>query len=125
MSDAIVNYDGSITTSPQQLVYPETVEDIHSVLRDPARYPAPVRAMGSYHSLTPCASSTGTILKMSRMNLIINIDESNKTLTAQTRLEYSDASKALREHNLHFMLNIEIGNKTRGSAACCHTERRS
>jgi hypothetical protein len=44
MSNSVVNYDGSITASPQQLVYPRTVEDIRDVLRDPARYPGPVRA---------------------------------------------------------------------------------
>ncbi|HKW98306.1 MAG TPA: FAD-binding protein [Bryobacteraceae bacterium] len=122
MANTIVNYDGSITASPQQLVYPGSVEDIQAVLRDPARYPAPVRAMGSYHSLTPCASSDGTVLNMSRMNRIVNIDETNKTVTAQAGLEYVDASKALRDRDLQFMLNIEIGNMTLGSAACCHTK---
>src|ERR1044071_6176813 len=53
MPDPIVNYDGSITASPQQIAYPETVEEIQSILRDPAHYPSPVRAVGSYHSLTP------------------------------------------------------------------------
>lgn len=38
----IVNYDGSITTDPRQLIYPQTVEEIQAVLRDTARYPAPV-----------------------------------------------------------------------------------
>ena len=28
----------------------------------------------------------------------------------------------MRAHNLQFMLNIEIGNMTLGSAACCHTK---
>ena len=122
MANTIVNYDGSITASPQQLVYPEKVEDIQSVLRNTTQFPAPVRAMGSYHSLTPCASSNGTILNMSRMNRVINIDEANLRFTAQAGLQYIDASKALRDRNLQFMLNIEIGNMTLGSAACCHTK---
>ena len=33
-----------------------------------------------------------------------------------------DAADALRKLNLQFMLNIEIGNITLGSAACCHTK---
>ena len=57
MTHDVVNYDGGLTTTPQQLIYPKTVEDIQNVLRDADRYPVPVRAMGSYHSLTPCASS--------------------------------------------------------------------
>jgi FAD/FMN-containing dehydrogenase len=122
MSEPIVNYDGSITTSPQQLVYPETVEQIQAVLRDGARYPSPVRAMGSYHSLTPCASSDGTVVSMSRMAQVIAIDKAKSTVTAQAGLQIIDASKALRALNLQFMTNIEIGNMTLGAAACCHSK---
>lgn len=122
MPNTIVNYDGSIVTSPQQVVYPATVEEIQSVLRDTARFPGPVRAMGSYHSLTPCASTSGTILNMSRMAQIIEIDEAQKTFTAQAGLQILDASKALRAHDLQFILNIEIGNMTIGSAVCCHSK---
>ena len=68
------NYDGGITASPAQLVSPRTVAEIQSILRDAGRYPSPVRAMGSYHSLTPCASSDGTIIDMSGMKRIVEID---------------------------------------------------
>ncbi len=122
MSNQIVNYDGSIATTPQQLIYPETVDQIQAVLRDPKTYPSPVRAMGSYHSLTPCASSDGTVLRMSNMNRIISIDSKNQTFTAQAGLQMIDANHAMRAQNLQFMLNIEIGNMTLGSAACCHTK---
>jgi FAD/FMN-containing dehydrogenase len=83
MPTQIVNYDGSITVSPQQVIYPDTVEQIQAVLRDSSVYPGPVRAMGSYHSLTPCASSDGTIINMSRMAQVIAIDSANFTFTAQ------------------------------------------
>lgn len=122
MSNEIRNYDGSITTSPQQLVYPQTVEEIQAVMRDSVRYPSPVRAMGSYHSLTPCASSDGTIVNMSKMARVLSIDSTDLTFTAQGGLQIIEASRVLREHNLQFMLNIEIGNMTLGSAACCHTK---
>ncbi len=122
MPNTVVNYDGSITASPQQLIYPETVQQIQAVLRDPARYPSPVRAMGSYHSLTPCASSDGTMLDMSRMNQVIAIDAASGTFTAQAGLEVLGASDALRAHDLQLMTNIEIGNMTLGAAACCHSK---
>jgi hypothetical protein len=118
----VVNYDGSITANPQQLIYPEKVEDIQAVLRDPEHFPSPVRAMGSYHSLTPCASSDGTILDMSHMTRLISIDATNLTFTAQAGMQIIDASKALRAQSLQMHLNIEIGNMTLGSAACCHSK---
>lgn len=122
MLNQITNYDGSITTSPQQLIYPKTVEEIQAVMRDSVRYPSPVRAMGSYHSLTPCASSDGTILNMSQMAQIIEIDAEGYSFTAQAGLEIIEASKSLRAQDLQFMLNIEIGNMTLGAAACCHSK---
>lgn len=122
MPASVANYDGSIIATPQQLVSPDSVEQIQAILRDPARYPSPVRAVGSYHSLTPCASSPGTMIKMSHMDRIIGIDFENDTFTAQGGLQFIDASHVLREHDLQFMTNIEIGNMTLGSAACCHTK---
>jgi FAD binding domain/D-arabinono-1,4-lactone oxidase len=122
MPKTVVNYDGSITASPQQIVQPKTVEEIQAILSDSARYPSPVRAKGSFHSLTPCAASEGTMVDMSKMNAVIAIDSTDKTLTAQAGLQFIKASDALREHDLQFMTNIEIGNMTLGSAACCHSK---
>lgn len=122
MPTPVVNYDGSITANPQQLVIAKTVGDIQNVLRDTVTYPSPVRAMGSYHSLTPCASSDGTIIDMKQMNQVISIDAANMTFTAQAGMQIIDASKALRAQGLQFMLNIEIGNMTLGAASCCHSK---
>src|SRR5687767_5606059 len=122
MPHTIVNYDGSIKMTPQQVVRPKTVEEIQEVLRDTARFPSPIRAMGSCHSLTPCFATDGTLIDMKGMNRVIEIDEAGKTFTAQAGLQFVEASDALRERDLQFMTNIEIGNMTLGSAACCHTK---
>ena len=122
MENMVRNYDGGITVCPVQLVFPSTVAEIQSVLRDAGRYPSPVRAMGSYHSLTPCASSTGTIINMSRMSRIVKIDRERMTFTAEAGLQFIIASRTLRAQNLQFLTNIEIGNMTLGAAACCHTK---
>jgi hypothetical protein len=122
MNNMVRNYDGGITASPAQLVSPGTVAEIQSILRDAGRYPGPVRAMGSYHSLTPCASSDGTIIDMSGMKRIIEIDREKMTFTAEAGLQFIVASQTLRAQNLQFLTNIEIGNMTLGAAACCHTK---
>ena len=122
MKTTLTNYDGSITSSPQQLVHPETVQEIQAVLKDPGKYPSPVRAMGSNHSLTPCAVTDGTVVDMSRMTRVLEINHDKMTVTAEAGLQYIDAATVLRKQKLQFMLNIEIGNMTLGSAACCHTK---
>jgi FAD/FMN-containing dehydrogenase len=122
MRPVVRNYDGGISASPAQLVSPRSVAEIQAVLRDADRYPSPVRAMGSYHSLTPCASSDGTIINMSAMKRIVRIDEGELTFTAEAGLQFVEASRALRTRKLQFLTNIEIGNMTLGAAACCHTK---
>ena len=111
MPNQVSSYDGSITFTPQQLIYPTSVDQIQAILRDPATYPSPVRAMGSYHSLTPCGATSGTTINMSKMNQAIAIDSADMTFTAQAGMQIHEASDALRAQKLQMMLNIEIGNK--------------
>jgi FAD/FMN-containing dehydrogenase len=118
----ITNYDGGIVSTPQQHVHPKSVAELQEILRDRQKYPSPVRAMGSNHSLTPCATSTGTVVSMDGFTKIVKIDAEKKTITAQAGLQLVDAAAALRKKKLQFMLNIEIGNITLGSAACCQTK---
>lgn len=122
MSNQIRSYDGGITASPRQLVRPTTVAVIQAIFKDIHQYPSPVRAMGSYHSLTPCASSDGTVIDMKCMTRVIEINEDALTFRAEVGLQILDAAHALRERNLRFHTSIEIGNMTLGSAATCHTK---
>jgi hypothetical protein len=122
MSTTINNYDGSIVAVPQVFVRPESVEEIQTVMREHDRYPGPIRAMGSFHSLTPCASSSGTVASTLGLNKILKIDPEKMTLTAEPGVKMIEANLELRKQNLQFVLNIEIGNLTLGSAACCQTK---
>ena len=122
MPNTIVNYDGSITMSPQRVVRPTSVEDIQEALRDGVRYPGPVRAMGSCHSLTPCFATEGTLIDMRGMDRVLQINGEDGTLTAQAGLQIVNAADALRERDLQFFTNIEIGNMTLGAAATTHSK---
>ena len=93
-------------------------------MRDPRAYPAPVRAIGSTHSTTGCVTADGgTLVDMTAMNRIIAIGDD--TVTAEAGALYIDVADALRERNLQFFVNVEIGNFTLGSAACCGTKEAS
>src|SRR5262249_47720802 len=122
MSARVTNYDEGITAEPQQLVRPQSIAELQAILRDTDRFPSPVRAFGSYHSLTPCASSGGTMIDMSGLSEIVTIDPERMTITARAGLQWIDAAAALRRQNLQFITNIEIGDMTLGSAACCHSK---
>jgi FAD/FMN-containing dehydrogenase len=122
MTRTLTSYDGGVVSTPQKLVRPRTVEELQMVLRDRERFPSPVRPMGSFHSLTPCTASAGTVVDMKGLRAIIAVDTEGMTITAQAGIQHVDAAAALRARNLQFMLNIEIGNATLGSLATCHSK---
>ncbi len=122
MTTSITNYDGGVVTTPQQIVRPNSVPGLQSVMRDADRYPTPLRAMGSFHSLTPCPASTGTVVRMERINRVLDIDAEAMTVTAEAGLQIGQLASVLRKEGFQLLLNIEIGNATLGSLACCHSK---
>jgi FAD/FMN-containing dehydrogenase len=122
MTETITSYDGDVVSHPRRVARPRTVAEVQHVVRAADEYPCPVRPMGSFHSLTPCVSSDGTILDMTGLNDVLRIDFENRTVTARAGAQLIDVAKRLREVGLQFHLNIEIGNATVGSVACCHTK---
>ncbi len=115
------NWGGDVVSHPQVVVKARGVEDIVAVMNDPEKYPAPVRAVGSNHSTTRCATADGgTIVDVSGMTDIVEIGEDY--VTAQAGALYIDVAKQLQEKNLQFYVNVELGNLTIGSACCGGTK---
>ncbi len=115
------NWFGNIVSSPGVVVQPESVQDIIAILKDTSKYPGPVRAVGSNHSMTPCAvAENGTVVDMRKMKRIIEIRPDS--VTAEAGALYIDVAQELQKHNLEFYVNLELGNLSMGSAACCGTK---
>jgi FAD/FMN-containing dehydrogenase len=102
------------------------VEDIVAVVKDTRCFPGPVRAKGSHHSTTKCiVAEGGTVLDMTGMNRIVCVDAAAKTITMEAGVLLLDAAKELEQLGLQFYVNIELGNLTVGSGACCGTKEAS
>ena len=101
---------------------PDTVEELQAILAIERSIRVRSGRWAAIISLTPCAASTGTVVSMDGLTKIVKIDPQTMTFTAQAGLQLVDAAAELRKQNLQFMLNIEIGNLTLGSAACCQTK---
>lgn len=120
MPNTVTNWFGNITSHPAVIVEAASVDDIVAVLKDPVRYPAPVRAVGSNHSTSPCGTADGgTLIQMSKMNAV---QIAGDTVTAQGGAIYIDIAQELAKQNLQFYVNTEIGSLSAGSAACCGTK---
>ena len=124
----VQNWKRSITSYPEVVVRPTTVEEIAEILRDKERYPSPVRAIGSNHSTTRCGTADGgTVVDMTGLDRIGEInrpldDEDECTVTAQAGALYIDVAEVLQRHGLQFYVNVELGNLSIGSAACGGTK---
>src|SRR5215472_10794033 len=116
----VTNWFGDLVSHPQVIVDANTVDDVVAVMKNPAKYPAPVRAVGSNHSTAPCGvADSGTLIRM-KMNRILSIG--TDSLTVEAGAIHIDMAKALEARGLQFYVNTEIGNLSAGSAACAGTK---
>jgi len=117
----LTNWEGAIANDPSVLVDPRSVEDVVAIMRDPASYPAPVRAVGSTHHTTHCAVATGgTVVRMMGLSRILEVGADY--VRAEAGALYIDVAQELRRHGLQFYVNIELGNLTMGAASCTGTK---
>lgn len=119
-TNTVTNWFGNIVSHPAVIVDANRVDDIVAVMKDPVRYPRPVRAVGSNHSTAPCGVADGGTLIRMKMNQILSI--SNNQLTVEADAIHLDMAKALEAQNLQFYVNTEIGSLSAGSAACAGTK---
>ncbi len=115
------NWTHEYVTYPRAIVRARSVEDVVRVVRDPERYPTPVRAHGSNHSVTRCSEADGgTLVELSELDRIVEIGADYVRVEAGAIL-YDVAHELLR-HGLQFFVNTEIGNVTMGAAACANSK---
>ena len=119
-ANTVTNWFGNIVSHPAMIVDANTVDDIVRVLKDPATYPSPVRAVGSNHSTAPCGVAEGGTLIRMKMNQILSMGPGG--LTVQADATHLQMAKALEAQRLQFYVNTEIGSLSAGSAACAGTK---
>lgn len=117
---SVPNWFGDTVSHPRVVADANSVEDIVAVLRNIDKYPSPVRAVGSNHSVAACSVVEGGTLLNMKMNRVLDIRADMVTVEAGAL--YIDVAKELEKHKLQFHVNTEIGNLTVGSAACCGTK---
>ena len=81
-SNTVTNWFGNVVSHPSVIVDAKSVEDIVAILKDPVKYPAPVRAVGSNHSTAPRGVADGGTLVRMKMNQILNIGQDSLTVQA-------------------------------------------
>ena len=71
--------------------------------------------------MTRCTvADGGTVIDMTGLNRIVQIGPDS--VTVEGGALYIDVAKELHKHGLQFFVNIELGNLSIGSGACCGTK---
>jgi L-gulonolactone oxidase len=119
----VQNWKRSITYVANSVEVVHGVDEIIRIVKDRERYPSPVRVKGSHHSTTRCiVAEQGTVVDVTQMNKILDIDEEARTITMQAGVLHIDAARELERYSLQFYVNVELGNLTVGSGACGGTK---
>jgi L-gulonolactone oxidase len=117
----IKSWDGIWTYRPAVIVTPKSAEDIVAIMRDPDRFPSPVRPAGSMHSTARVnGDAGGTMVDMKAMKRVIEITD--RYATVEAGLSYLDLSNALKSRGLQHWITTEIGNTTLGAMATAATK---
>lgn len=116
----VTNWFGDIVSHPKVIVDAHSAADIVAVMKDSAKYPSPVRAIGSNHSTSSCGTADGGTLIRMKMNRILNIGAD--ALTVEAGATHIEMARELQKNNLQFYVNTEIGSLSAGAAACAGTK---
>ena len=122
MSTTVTNYDGSIVSTPRNFRAPRERRTPSGDSAESRHVPEPGTRRGQQslaHAVRLVARHDGEHEEPEPHH---RDRPGGDDLHGPGRLEIVEAAKALREQNLQFMLNIEIGNLTLGAAACNQTK---
>jgi len=101
----VTNWFGDLVSNPSVVAEANSTDDVIAILKDPAKYPSPVRATGSGHSTTfYAAADGGTLVEMSSMNRILNVTAD--TVTAEAGALYIDIAQELEKVGLQFYVSF-------------------
>jgi len=96
---------------------PANFSDLNRLLEPEANTALPIRPQGADTAATDCNSSeTGTIIKTTGLDRIVNIDTYNHTVTVQAGVRLEVLVRALAEHGLELAGSYDLQGRTVGGA---------
>lgn len=105
------------TKSAQSVVRPSTLEELKEVLSPQSAFRPPFRPFGAGSSATDCnGTSAGTLIDMTALDNIIEIDAYNHRVTVQAGARIGQISEALAVHGMELEGSHDLLHRTIGGA---------
>ncbi|MEO6228990.1 MAG: FAD-binding protein [Ferruginibacter sp.] len=120
MEGHLTNWSGNLTYGTSNILYPETVAAVQSIVQQSTR----IKALGSKHSFNDIADSREKLISLERLNHIVSLDKTANTVTVEAGMRYGELAPYLHKngyalHNLaslpHITIAGAIATATHGS----------
>ena len=95
-----INWGRTQRCSPSRIAAPSSEDEICSIVRDACTSGERVKAIGSGHSFTDIACTTGRMLRLEGYNKILEIDAKTGLVTMQSGISIAALSEELSKHGL-------------------------
>jgi len=104
-----VNWAGNLAFSTERVHAPQSVGEVQDVVRKATK----AHAVGSRHSFSPIADTDGAQISLRRLNRILAIDKSARTINVEGGITYAELGPELHRagfalHNLASLPNISV-----------------
>ena len=106
----------SAAMSGPVLLKPSSAAELKNAMKPESHYAAPFRPVGANSSATDCTSSVGTIIDMTALDRIANVDTHRGTVTVQPGVRIGDLVHELAEYGYELAGGHDVMSRTIGGA---------
>ncbi|KAG1472052.1 hypothetical protein G6F56_001766 [Rhizopus delemar] len=92
------NWSKTFSCSPELLFSPETENQVKKIILLASKFNKTLKAVGSGHSPSDLACSSGFMITLDRMNRLLNVNKTNNTVSVEAGMSLHTLHKVLREN---------------------------
>jgi len=94
------NWAGNQRCAPDEIAHPAGTEDLARVVKEATAAGRRMKVVGSGHSFTDAACTTGTLIQLDRHQRLLAVDREAKRVTVQAGMLLSDLNATLAQYGL-------------------------
>src|SRR5690348_3358715 len=99
-SSAWSNWAGTATSTATRVVRPASRDEVVAALAAAAADRLSVKAVGSGHSFTAAAATSGVRLELGSLSSLVSVDPATRLVTVQAGMQLSELNAVLAQHGL-------------------------
>jgi FAD-linked oxidoreductase len=115
------SWDGVQRCEPQALLRPAGEGEVAAAVRDAAERGLTVKAVGSGHSFSDCACTEGTMVDLSRMDRVLDVDRASGLVRVEAGITLHRLGRELARHGLALENQGDIDAQALGGALATAT----